>query len=132
MPRGLAGDANDMDVGIDGVFRDFLGRLKQRADVDIETEIGKGGSYDFGASVVTVLAHLCHQHARTTALMLGKTLHFAANGGKFVVAFILRAVDAGDRADFGTVSAKYAFHRVGNFADRGASTRRFDRQLEKI
>ena len=42
-------------------------RLEERADVDIEADVGEGSGDDLGAAIVTVLAHFGHQDARTAA-----------------------------------------------------------------
>ena len=51
----------------------FLGRLEQRADVDVEAEVGERGGDHLGAAVVAVLAHLGDQHARPAALARRRT-----------------------------------------------------------
>ena len=95
----LAGDADDVDVVLDGLARGFLGRLEQRADIDVEADIGKGGGDDLGAAVVAVLAELDDQHARPPPLVAGKSLDLALDAAKALVALVLAAIDAGDRAD---------------------------------
>ena len=65
---GLAGHADDVDVVLDGVAGRLGRRLEQRADVDVEAEVGEGGGDDLGAPVVAVLAHLDHEHAGPAAL----------------------------------------------------------------
>lgn len=42
--------------------------LEEGPDVDVESEVGETGGDDFGAAVVSVLAHFGHQDARPAAL----------------------------------------------------------------
>ena len=56
-----------MDVGLDGLAGDLLGRLEQRADVDVEAEVGERRGDHLLAAVVAVLAHLGDEDARPPA-----------------------------------------------------------------
>jgi hypothetical protein len=47
---------------------------KEGTDVDVEANVGEGGSNNLGAAVMPVLAHLGHQDAGRAALLLGKRL----------------------------------------------------------
>lgn len=49
--------------------------LKQRTDVHIKPQVSKPCGDDFGAPVVTVLPHLCHQQSWVSALVLLKICH---------------------------------------------------------
>ena len=73
VPGGLARDADDVHVVLDRVARGFLGRLEQRADVDVEAEVGERGRDDLGAAVVAVLAELGDEDARPAALRPART-----------------------------------------------------------
>ena len=53
------------------------GRLEQRADVDVEAEVGEGGGDDLLAAVVAVLAHLGDQDARAAAVACVERLDHA-------------------------------------------------------
>ncbi len=57
-----------MHVVLDRLPRGFLRRLEQRADVDVEAEVGEGGGDDLGAAVVAVLAELGDHQPRPAAL----------------------------------------------------------------
>lgn len=46
--------------------------LEQRSDVHIKPQVSEARGDDLGASVVTVLAHLCHQQTWVPALVLLK------------------------------------------------------------
>ena len=72
VPGGLARHADDVHVVLDRVARRLLGRLEQRADVDVEAEVGERGGDHLGAAVVAVLAELGDEHARPAALALGE------------------------------------------------------------
>ena len=59
-------DPEDVDVVVDGLPGRLLRRLEQRADIDVEAEIGEGRGDDLLAAVVTVLAELGDQDTRPT------------------------------------------------------------------
>src|SRR6185503_10470383 len=61
-------------VVFDGGACRLLRRLEQRADVDVEAEIGEGGGDHLGAAVVAVLAHLDHHQARPATKAVAITL----------------------------------------------------------
>ena len=65
-------DADRVDVVLDRLARALLGGLEQRADVDVEAEIGEGAGDDLGAAVVAVLAELGDHHARPAPLGVGE------------------------------------------------------------
>ena len=58
------GDADDMGLALRRERRDFFGRREQRADLDVEAEIGERRGDDLLAAVMAVLAHLGDQNAR--------------------------------------------------------------------
>ena len=70
VPRGLARDADDVHVVLDRLARGFGRRLEQRADVDVEAEVGERGGDHLGAAVVAVLAELGDEDARPPAFRL--------------------------------------------------------------
>jgi hypothetical protein len=53
--------------------------LKERANVNIIAKISKARSDDLGTSIMTVLAHLGHKHARAATFSLGKTINAVKN-----------------------------------------------------
>src|SRR3546814_9123395 len=95
----LAGDADDVDVVFDRLAGGFLRGLEQRADVDVEADVGEGGGDHLGAAIVAVLAQLHHQHARAAALLALASLDLALAAAEALVAFVGGAVDAGHRAN---------------------------------
>ena len=71
---GQRGHPDHVHVVVGGLPRDLLGRGEQRADVDVETDVGERGRDDLLAPVVAVLAHLGDQDARPAAVGLGELL----------------------------------------------------------
>ena len=70
MRGGERGDAEDVDVVLDRLARGFRRRRKQRADIDVEAEIGERRRDHFLAAVVAVLADFGDQDARPAAFVL--------------------------------------------------------------
>ncbi len=120
-----------MDVVVDRVLGRLLGGLEQRADIDVEADIGEGGGDHLGAAVVPVLAHL-DQHARPAALGLGEGLDLALDRREFRVALIGRAVDARERAHLGLVASEYLLHGVRYLPHRCAGARGLDRRRQQV
>src|SRR5579862_9029502 len=100
-----------MYIRLDGVLRNFPGRLKERTYIDVEAKIGKRGCDDLRSAVMAVLTHLGHENAGPPALLARKSLDLSTDGGEFVVTFVGGAVNAGHGADFCTMAAEHAFHR---------------------
>src|SRR5690606_33353696 len=67
MGAGEGRDADDMYVVVDGLLGGLGGRGEERADVDVEADVGKGGSDDLHAAVVSVLAELGDEDARAAS-----------------------------------------------------------------
>ena len=125
-------DAHRVHVVLDRLARAFLGRLEQRAHVDVEAQVGEGRGNDLGAAIVAVLAELGDHHARTAALLFGE-------GGDLVLerfpAFgrvVGCGVDAGHLLRVGAVAAIDLFERIADLADRGAQAHGLDAQVEQI
>ena len=70
MRAGERRDAENMHVVLDRLARGFRGRRKQRPDIDVEADIGKGRGDHLLAAVVAVLADLGDQDARPAAFVL--------------------------------------------------------------
>src|SRR5207237_325426 len=85
--------------------------LEERADVDVEAEVGKRGGDHLGAAVVAVLADLGDQDAGPPPMLDGELLHVLAEGRPFLVAGELAAVDARDGADLRPVPAPHLLER---------------------
>ena len=86
-----------MDVVLDRLAGRLFRRLEQRADIDVEADIGEGGGDDLGAAVVAVLAELDDQHARPPALLAGESVDLALDAAEALVALVLAAIDADHR-----------------------------------
>ena len=70
MGGGERRDAEDMHVVLDRLARGLGRRREQRADVDVEAEIGEGRGDHLLAAVVAVLADLGDQDARPAAFVV--------------------------------------------------------------
>ena len=132
MPGGLARHADHVHVVLDGVAGGLGRRLEQRADVDVEAEVGEGGGDHLGAAVVAVLAHLHHEHAGPAALGVGEGLDVGLDGREALVALVGRAVHARDATDLGPVAAEHVLHGVGDLADGGPGPGRLDGQGQQV
>ena len=66
--------ADDVHVGLDRLAGDFGRGLEQRADVDVETEVGERRGDDLLAAVVAVLADLGDEDPRLTPMIEGELL----------------------------------------------------------
>jgi hypothetical protein len=120
-------------VGLDGLTRDLLGGLEERADVDVEAEVGEGGRDDLLAAVVAVLAHLGDEDARAPTLglleLLDEPLRLLDGG---VSCPGLGAVHAPDRTDLGCVAAEDLLQRIADLADRRLGAGGVDGQREQV
>ena len=92
MAGGERRDADDVHVGLDRLARHLFGGLEQRADVDVEAEVGEGAGDHLLAAVVAVLAHLGDEDPGPAPLASGELLDEVAHPG-----------DAGPVADLGAV-----------------------------
>ena len=132
MRRRLARHPDNVDIVLDRLAGRFLRCLEQRADIDIETDIGKGGGDDLGAAVVAVLAELDDQHARPPPFFARKAFDLSLDAAETFIVPILPAIDAGNRPRRGLVPAEDLFERIGDLADRRARAARLDRQCQQI
>ena len=71
--------ADDVHVGVDRLLGDLLRRGEQRADVDVEAQVGERGDDDLLAAVVPVLAHLRDQDPRAGGPRPPRTSSVAAS-----------------------------------------------------
>ena len=100
-----------MHVVLDRLPRGFGRRREQRADIDIEAEIGECARDHLLAAVVAVLADLGDQDARAAALVL---LEF---GDELLHAFErvghadLPLIDAGNGLDLRLMAPEHFFQR---------------------
>ena len=127
MPSRLGRYPDDVDIVFDRFGRRLLRGLKQRADIDVETYVGKCRGDDLGAAVVAVLAELANQDARPSSLALGETRDCRLNLLEALIVGEGAAVDPGDAAGGGAVAAEFDLHRIGYLADRRPRSDRLDR-----
>ena len=130
---GERGNAYRVHIVFDRLARAFLGRLEQRTDVDVKTQIGKGSRHHLGSAVVAVLPELGDQHPRLATLFGGELpdpalervpeLHAVDSGGGSVEG---RCVDAADLVRVGAVAPEGLFECVADLAHGGAPAHRFD------
>src|SRR6266511_5247714 len=129
---GLARDADDVHVVLDRVAGRLLRRLEQRADVDVEADVGERGRDHLGAAVVAVLAHLHDEHAGPAALDLGELADLSPDPLVALVAFVRGPVHAADATDRRPVPGEHLLQGVGDLADRRPGAHRVDRELEQV
>jgi hypothetical protein len=70
-----------MHVAVDGEARALLRRLEERADVDVEAEVGESRGDDLRAPIVAILAELYDEQAGATSLAGEERLDAGADGG---------------------------------------------------
>ena len=131
-PGGQRRHPDDVHVGLDGLPRDLLGGLEQRAHVDVEAEVGERGGDDLLPAVVAVLAHLRDEDAGAATLGLlerGGGRPGRLDGG--VLAHLV-TVDPGDRPDVRAVPAVDLLERVADLADRRVRAGGVDGELEQV
>ena len=126
-----------MDVVLDRLARRLAGGGKKCADVNIETEIGKGGGDDLLPAIVAVLADLGDQDTRAAAFVvfeLGDEFLYAFDGIRHssVSHADLPSIDAGNRSDLGLMTPERFFQRKGNLAHGRLGARRVDRKRQQI
>ena len=114
--------ADDVHVGLDRLAGDLAGRLEQRADVDVEAEVGERGGDHLLAAVVAVLAHLGDQDrgggGRARSANASTSARARLDVGRLAD---LVAVHARDRTDRAGVAAVHLLQRVADLADGGAA-----------
>src|SRR5262245_2528820 len=130
-PR-LRGHADHVDVVLDRLARHLLGRLEERAHVDVEAQIGERGGDHLGAAVVTVLTDLGDQDARAAAVLAQEAIDLLPHRGPVGVVAEVTAIDSRDGPDLGLVATPHLLERLRDLAHRGARACRLHRELEEI
>ena len=90
MPGGQRRHPDDVHVVVGGLARHLVRCGEQRADVDVEADVGERGGDHLLAAVVAVLAHLGDQDARPAAVCLGELLDQFGCGMRYCWPFRLR------------------------------------------
>ena len=67
MPPGQGGDTKYMYVIFNRLFGHFGRSLEKRANIHIESNISKSGTYNFGTPVMSILTHFCNHDPWLTA-----------------------------------------------------------------
>src|SRR5438105_3347241 len=129
---GLGGHTDHVHVVLDRLARDLLGRLEERADVDVEAEVGERRRDDLRAPVVAVLPDLGDQDARTPPVARGEGFDLAPQRRPLLVLGEVAAVDAGDGTDLSMIAPPDLLERRGDLADRRACADGVDRQREEV
>ncbi len=106
---------------------------EERADIDIEAEIGEGRGDHLLAAVVTVLAHLGDEDAGAAPIRLLEGLDQPPHPlDRRRHAAHLPLVDARDRPDLGPVPAPGPLQSLRDLTDRGLGPRRLDGEREQV
>ena len=135
VPGGERADADDVHVVVDGLLGRLLRRLEQRADVDVEAQIGERRGDDLLAAVVAVLAELGDQDARPTPFTLEELLDLLCDLGRrrSAVCRTCAHVDPGAISWIcGLVAAEDLLQGVADLAHRRLDARRLDGQLQQV
>ena len=123
-----------MHVGLDRLSRRLVRRLEQRADVDVEAEVGERRGDHLLAAVVAVLAHLGDQDPGPAALGLGERLDPARARRSTVVAG--RPISSRYTPEIVRISAPWRpqtfSSAVADLADRRLRPRRVDGQRQQV
>ena len=67
-------DADNVNIVLDGMARGLGRSAKQRADVDVEPQVGKRAGNHLLTAIVSILAHFCDEDSRPTPVGNGKLL----------------------------------------------------------
>ncbi len=132
VPGGQRRYAHHVHIGLDRLPGDLFRCLEQRADVDVEAQVGEGGGDHLLAPVVTVLAHLGHQDARAAPLGLGELV--AGGSGSLDVPGRARfvAIHPCDGTHLLGVPAEHPFQRVGDLPHGRLGAGGVHGQLEQV
>ena len=131
--RGEGGDADHVDIVLDGLAGGLLGGREHGTDIDVEAEIGEGGGDDLLAPVVAVLTDLGDQDSRPAPFELGELVGESAGLGDICHAFShFLFVDAADGADDRPVASVDLFQSVAHLADGRLGPGGLDAEGEEI
>jgi hypothetical protein len=125
--------ADNVHFVVDGLARGLVRRGKQRADLDLEAEVGERGGNNLLAAVVTVLAHLGDEDARhgPSASVKASTAPCARTMASDILAG-LAPVDVLEHPRLGDVTAPDLFQCAGYLADGGLGPRGINRSGEQV
>ena len=123
---------DDVHVGVDRLLGNLFRSGEQRADIDVEAQVGERGDDDLLPAVVTVLAHLGDQDPRPAALCLGEPVGRRQHLGDQGAVPRFCPVHPGDRTDHRGVPAEHLLQRIGDLPDGGLRPGRVDREREQV
>ena len=104
--------ADDVHIVLDRLAGRLLRRREERADIDVEAEIGESRGDHLLAAVMAVLAHLGDQDARPSPVARGEGRGQVEDAPhRCVLHADLPFVDAGDRPGLGAMAAESHFQR---------------------
>ena len=133
MAGGQRRGADDVHVGLDRLLGHLGRRLEQRADVDVEAEVGERRGDHLLAAVVAVLAHLGDHDARPAAVVDDERGRRARGRARRWASFAdLAAVHTLDRTDRGGVATEHLLQRVADLADRRLAAGGVDGELQEV
>ena len=125
-------DPDDVDVSLDGLACHLFRGLEERADVDVEAEVGERRRDDFLAAVVAVLTHLRDQDAGPAPFGSCERVSGLAHllDGRRLACFC--PVDAADGTDLTGVPAVDLLQGERDFPDGRLRPRRVDGEGEQV
>ena len=122
-----------VDVFGDRAIRDLLRGGEERADPDVEAEVGEGRGDHLLAPVVPVLPDLRDQDGRLAAGILGEGGREPGHPQHGLAAWSRRtAIDARDHFARGGMAAEAAFERHRDLAHRRLGAGRLDRERQEV
>ena len=125
MPRRKRTKSDNMNIIIHRILCCFFWSLEQRSDIHVKAHVREGCSNNFGATVMTVLAHLRNHDTRTTTFEFFKVICHLAYFFDYIVIFKFAGVYTGNRANNRFMTTAYLFNSKGNFTQGCTSTSRF-------
>ena len=117
-----------MHIVFNGLARALFRRLKERAHVDIKTQVGKRRGHHFGAAVVAVLAKFGDHHPRAPPRLNAKRgdlgFEFFPTLGTVVLVSKSGCIHTGHLLNVGAVAPVDLLQRVADFTHGGALSHR--------
>ena len=132
VPGGERRDPHRVHVVLDRLARGLFRRLEERADVDVEAEIGEGRRDDLGAPVVAVLPELRDHDPRPAPFGGRERLDVRLDPRPHAVSRERAAVDARHALRRRAVPSPHDFEGARHLADRRAHAHRADREVEQV
>ena len=125
-------EADDVNVIIHSVLRCFFWSLEQRSDIYVKAHIREGCCDNFGAAVMTVLAHLRNHDTRATTFEFFEVICHLTYFSDYIVIFKFAGVYTRNRADNRFMTATNFFNSKGNFTQGCTSTSCFKGKSKQV